>query len=175
MAELKADKAAYTINNDGTLEKWYVERPFYEGQVILRKQPRPRWHDIFRGFKPEDVYATFKDAKAALKAKTKTELPKYVIDMMKRSFYYYNFDMLNADAAESCAEGYTIVIKKATPYKRAETLCKEVERLQKWVNRQSGGDCRIIKLPEETTNGDQYAIVTIFDPVMKRLEKYIHP
>lgn len=67
MAELKADKVAYTINKDGTLEKWYVERVFYEGQVILRKQARPKWHDIIRGFKPEDVFATAKEAKAALR------------------------------------------------------------------------------------------------------------
>lgn len=69
MAELKADKVAYTINKDGTLEKWYVERVLYEGQVILRKQPCPKWHDIIRGFKPEDVFATAKEAKAVQKEK----------------------------------------------------------------------------------------------------------
>lgn len=170
MSELKADKRAYTINNDGTLEKWYVERPIYEGQVILRKQPRPRWHDIVRGFKPEDVYATMKEAKAALREKA---IPAYVVEMMKRSHYYYEFERHGADVARWCAAGYTIAIKKATPYTYAETFCKEVERLQKWVNKQDGGDCRIIKLPKETKHRDQYAIVTIFDPVMQRIEKYI--
>lgn len=172
MAELKADKTAYTINNDGTLEKWYVERVLYEGQVILRKQPRSKWHDTIRGFKPEDVFATAKEAKAALREKA---IPAYVVEMMKRSFFYYETAFVDKEIAEWCAAGYTIAIKKATPYKRAEALCNEAARLQKWVNRQRGGDCRIIKLPKETTNGDQYAIVTIFDPVMKRLEKYIHP
>ena len=107
--------------------------------------------------------------------KRKKAIPAYVVEMMKRSFFYYETAFVDKEIAEWCAAGYTIAIKKATPYKRAETLCKEVERLQKWVNKQNGGDCRIIKLPKETTNGDQYAIVTIFDPVMKRLEKYIHP
>ena len=73
MTKLKADKVAYTINKDGTLEKWYVERVLYEGQVLLRKQTRPKWHDIIRGFKPEDVFATAKEAKAALKKRELTQ------------------------------------------------------------------------------------------------------
>lgn len=101
------------------------------------------------------------------------KLPKYVVNVMKRSFYCYEFELHGADVARWCAAGYTVAIKKESPYTYAETLCKEVERLQKWVNKQDGGDCRIISLPKRTIHGDQYAIVTIFDPVMKHLEKYI--
>ena len=33
----------YTINLDGTLEKWYLEHD--DGEIIyLRKTPRPKWN-----------------------------------------------------------------------------------------------------------------------------------
>ena len=98
-------------------------------------------------------------------------IPKYVKEMMGRSSFYYCFDGKD----ERCAAGYTVAIKKATPYTYAETLFTECERLKKWVERQPGGICHIISTPKRTTHGDQLAIVTIFDPVMKHLEKYIHP
>lgn len=98
-------------------------------------------------------------------------IPKYVIDLMDRASYYYSFDVKD----ERCGAGYTIAIRKATPYSYADTLRAECERLKKWVERQTGGTCFIISTPERTTHGDQLAIVTIFDPVMQKIEKYIHP
>lgn len=69
MTELVAGKRAYTLNNDGTIEDWYVERPYYQEQVILRKKPTPCWYDTIRGFAPQNVYPTQRAAKAALKAR----------------------------------------------------------------------------------------------------------
>lgn len=99
------------------------------------------------------------------------EVPKYVQELMERSYYYYGFDTKN----ERCGAGYTIAIKKATPYSYASTLKNEIERLKRWVERQPGGECNIISCPQKTTHGTQIAIVTIFDPVMQQIEKLIHP
>lgn len=98
------------------------------------------------------------------------KIPKYVQELMARSYYYfYDFGILD----KCYAAGYTIAIEKATPYTRASTLKAEVERLKKWVERQPGGECCIISCPRKTKYSDQAAIVTIFDPVMQYIEKYI--
>ena len=91
---------------------------------------------------------------------------------MKRSHYYFDFN-INDDR---CAAGYTIAIKKATPQTQAKTFSNEVIRLKKWVERQNGGECHIIHIPIKTHyKSTQIAIVTIFDPVMKYIECFIHP
>jgi hypothetical protein len=98
-------------------------------------------------------------------------IPKYVQEMMERSYFYYNFKAED----ERCGAGYTIAIKKRSAYTMANTLAAEVQRLKNWVERQTGGECIIIRIPTKTTHGDQIAIVTIWDPVMQHIEKYIHP
>lgn len=96
-------------------------------------------------------------------------IPKYIQEMMSRSRFALGY----GDA------GYTIEIVKATPYARVNTLRAEVERLQLWVNRQLPEDeigvptMVINRVPKVTHYCNQYAIVTIFDPIMKELEKYI--
>lgn len=97
------------------------------------------------------------------------KIPKYVIELMKRSQYYYD----RVSNEEDYAAGYTVAIAKATPYTHIKSFRNEIEHLQAWVNRQTGGDCRIIHLPKKTHYCNQLAIVTIFDPVMKHIEQYI--
>lgn len=99
------------------------------------------------------------------------KIPKFVQDMMSRSAY--KFDFVTRD--ENYAAGYTISIRKATPYTRIATFEKEIERLCKWVDREAGcKTAHILRMPGLTHYCNQYAIVTIFDPVMKQIEKYIH-
>lgn len=95
------------------------------------------------------------------------KIPKYVIDLMSRAKYNYTL------CGNNYAAGYTIDIAKYSHYETADTFSKEIDRLQKWVERQ-GGKMIVINRPILTRhNLTQYAIVTIFDPVMKEIEKYI--
>lgn len=94
-------------------------------------------------------------------------IPKYVQEMLKRSEYDFNGDV-----------GYTIKIHKATYYTKAETLQKEVEKLVAWVNKQveqiEGLPTAFInRIPVKTHYTDQVAVVTIYDPVMNKLEGFI--
>ncbi len=94
--------------------------------------------------------------------------PKYVIEMMERA--RYEFDCFKNN--ENYATGYTIKIRKATPYTKVETLKAEIERLKKWVEK-NNGEMVVLDLPEKTHYVNQVATVTIFDPVMRYIEKYI--
>lgn len=101
------------------------------------------------------------------------KVPKYVQEIMGRS--RYEFDRYTNDP--NYAPGYTIRITKSTPYTYAETFRAEIERLVKWVNRQTPSDgmehAYILSVPAETHHRDQVAIVTIFDPVMQKIEHLI--
>ncbi len=56
----------YTINLDGTLEKWYLEHD--GGEIIyLRKTPRPKWNCGMKEFPAADVYETYRAARNAQK------------------------------------------------------------------------------------------------------------
>ena len=56
----------YTINLDGTLEKWYLEQD--GGEIIyLRKTPRPKWNCCMKEFPAADVYETYRAARNAQK------------------------------------------------------------------------------------------------------------
>ena len=100
-------------------------------------------------------------------------VPKYVQELMKRAEYTYN------PRNSEYVPGYTIRIYKATDYGYVRTLNSEVERLQKWVERQMPHDdldvptCIINYIPEQTHYHPQWAVITIFDPVMKEIEQYI--
>lgn len=96
------------------------------------------------------------------------EIPLYVKELMSRASFVLG---------SGCA-GYTIRIGKASEYGYVKTLANEVERLRKWVNRVMPKDypidtITVDKMPKETHYCKQYAIVTIYDPVMKWLEPYI--
>lgn len=57
----------YTINHDGTLEKWYLD--YDDGDTLyLRKTPRPKWNCGRKEFPAAEVYPDYKTARAALKA-----------------------------------------------------------------------------------------------------------
>lgn len=94
------------------------------------------------------------------------KVPNYVINLMSRARYDYD------TKGEKCAVGYTIKIDKHSCYAYASTLQAEIEKLVAWVKRQ-GGEIEIIDIPKETRIAWQPATVTIYDPVMQHLEKYI--
>jgi hypothetical protein len=59
----------YTINLDGTLEKWYLE--YDDGAIIyLRKTPRPKFNCCLKEFPAAEVFPDYKTARAALKARS---------------------------------------------------------------------------------------------------------
>ena len=98
------------------------------------------------------------------------KIPNYIIALLNRSEYFYG-DLGSA--------GYTLKIHKATPYTHMATLKSEVDRLIKWANKQfpTYPEAPTAKLEcglGRTMYCDQSAIVTIYDPVMKHIEQYIH-
>ncbi len=96
------------------------------------------------------------------------KIPKYVIDILARARYNW----LRLERSDY-AVGYTIDIEKESYYTKIETLHKEIFRLKKWVERQ-GGEMALLYAPARTEyKCMQYATVTIYDPVMQHLEKYI--
>ena len=58
-------------------------------------------------------------------------VPKYVIEMMERATYEFDSFKNNADYAT----GYTIKIRKSTPYTKVDTFKAEIEKLKKWVKK----------------------------------------
>lgn len=82
----------------------------------------------------------------------------------------YNFDSFG----NNYAAGYTIDIAKYSRYESANTFRAEIDRLKNWVERQNGGEIIIMSYPTLTIhNRMQYATVTIFDPVMQHIDKFI--
>ena len=101
------------------------------------------------------------------------KVPKYVQDLMSRSQYEFSRNTNH----EMYAPGYTIRIKKASAYTYAETFRAEIERLVKWANQVTGVEgleiAFILDVPSETHHCNQVAVVSIFDPVMQKIEQYI--
>ena len=93
------------------------------------------------------------------------KIPQYIQNMLKRAEYTYSV------IAEP---GYTIRISKESHYTQAGTFRAEINRLCNWVNRQPGGEAHLLDCPTTTSHKQmQYATVTIYDPIMKHLEKFI--
>jgi hypothetical protein len=98
------------------------------------------------------------------------KIPNYVADLMGRAVY---------NNGSRCAKnpdysvGYTIAIKKRSAHGWASFLADEIEQLKKWVERQPGGEMSVLFVPSETHLRQQTATVTIFDPVMQHIEKFI--
>ena len=98
------------------------------------------------------------------------KIPKYVIGLMERSRYEFDF----CTKHPNYGPGYTISIVKGTEYQQIDTLKQEVERLIKWANRAAGCETAyLLSIPSITHYRKQYAVVTIFDPVMQKIESYI--
>lgn len=100
-------------------------------------------------------------------------IPKYVQELLSRS----KFEFYRCTNHEYYAPGYTIRVCKSTPYTYADTLKAEVERLVKWANRVTGVDgleiAFVLETPSETHYRNQYAVISIFDPVMQKIEHLI--
>ena len=98
------------------------------------------------------------------------KVPKYVQKLLERSQYEYG----SVKHAQYAA-GYTLRIEKRTAYTRADTFRREIERVVKWANRTPAGSdtAHVLYIPPVTRHNTQYALVTIFDPVMQHIEKYI--
>ena len=97
-------------------------------------------------------------------------IPKYVQELMGRRRYEYDF----LRSHENYSAGYTIKLRKRSAYAQIDTLRKEVERLCKWANKVAGVETAfILDMPTKTHHVNQVAVVTIFDPVMQHIEKYI--
>lgn len=94
-------------------------------------------------------------------------IPIFVQNLLKGARWEFGPYRKNPDYAV----GYTISIRKRSDYQTAKTFRAEIERLQKWVNRQPGGNCKILLVPKETHHCKQTAVVTIYDPIMLQLEK----
>ena len=63
----------YTLNHDGTLEKWYLEHDCGE-IVYLRKTSRPKWNCCMKEFPAAEVFPDYKTARAALKARASAKI-----------------------------------------------------------------------------------------------------
>lgn len=94
------------------------------------------------------------------------KIPKFAQDIMSRSEFDLTFRHPRSEP------GYTIKVKKATPYTQAATLHRECERLVAWAKR-NYAEGEILDCPIATHHCNQYALVTIFDPCMKFLEQYM--
>ena len=97
------------------------------------------------------------------------KIPKFVQEIMDRS----KFALYEGDP------GYTIIIRKETPYTYVDTFQRELERLVAWANRavpcyEDVPNAVINWMPNKTHHHFQYATVTIYDPIMQQIEKYIH-
>lgn len=91
------------------------------------------------------------------------KIPKYVVGIMERSEFVLGYGY----------PGYTIKIHKATCYTLDNTINKEAERLVAFARR-SGAVAYVNKYVRGTRHFDQTAEVTIFDPVMQQIEKYMN-
>ena len=96
-------------------------------------------------------------------------IPQYVQEIMGRSEFVLGY----------CDPGYTIRIRKSTPYTTISTFKTEIGRLKKWVDRMMPEDeldvptMVVHSVPSKTHYRNQYAVVTIYDPIMQQIERYI--
>jgi len=97
------------------------------------------------------------------------KIPKYVINILSRAKYDFDFCTKN----ENYASGYTICITKPTERTLISTFNKEIMHLVDWVNKQVSNTAFILYVPNKTKYTKQFAVVTIFDPVMQKIENFI--
>ncbi len=56
----------YTLNPDGTIETWYLEKDSHEGYTALRKTKMPKYNCCMRIFVSNTVYCTRREAKEGI-------------------------------------------------------------------------------------------------------------
>ena len=97
------------------------------------------------------------------------KIPVYVQKLMSRASFEIGYG----------EPGHTLEIEKATPYTCVYTLRAEVERFVVWINRimtKAALDAPMVvinNVPTQTHYYNQYAVVTVYDPVMQQLEKFM--
>lgn len=97
------------------------------------------------------------------------KIPNYILNILSRAEYNFDFCTKN----ENYANGYTICITKSTEYTRISTFNKEIIRLVNWVNKQVPNTAFVLYIPNKTKYTKQFTVVTIFDPVMQKIENFI--
>lgn len=93
-------------------------------------------------------------------------IPKYIQQMMERS------EFALGTPHPDVSPGYTLWIYKRTEYTCAYTLRAECDRLVAWAKK-NYADAEILSCPSVTKHRHQRALVTVTDPCMKYMEKYI--
>jgi len=88
----------------------------------------------------------------------------YIKQALSRAEFYFGRDGV---------VGYSIKIFKHTRYEYAKTLRERCSRIITWCNKQVEGSAEMVWYPTETRYDSQFAVITIYDPVMIGLEKYI--
>lgn len=90
--------------------------------------------------------------------------PQYIINALANAEFYFGKD--------GCV-GYSIKIFKNSRMEYAQTLQQRCKSIVSWCNRQMDGSAEIVFCPQLTHYTDQFGIITIYDPMMLHLEKYI--
>lgn len=103
------------------------------------------------------------------------QVPKYIKDILSRSHFECGQPF--------CSPGYTLAVGKATKWKQAASLAQDIDSLCAWASREfarRGFPTDAIKenvvihdVPHETHHCQQWAFITIFDPLMMEIEDYI--
>lgn len=98
------------------------------------------------------------------------KVPQYIREVLSRSGYEFDYLTTHPDFNR----GFTLHIRKRTPYTSAHAFRREVEGFCRWADRTAHAPVsRIIHVPDATHHCDQFAYVTILDPVMLQIEDYI--
>lgn len=109
-------------------------------------------------------------------------VPKYIRDLLARS--EWAIEAHPCRLPKGCDPGYTIILHKRTAYSLAHTLEKETRTLKNWCDRQmktrdqeydptTHSIATIHHCPTTTHYNDQWAVITIYDPIMKNIEGFI--
>lgn len=100
-------------------------------------------------------------------AQEQIHIPKFVRELLSRAEYAYSPDS---------EPGYSLKIHKRSIYANVSSLKKEVERFCAWADRNTPEGLNksvILCVPKQNHYTDQIAIVTVYDPVMKKIEEFI--
>jgi hypothetical protein len=90
--------------------------------------------------------------------------PNYITNSLHNAEFYFGED--------GCV-GYSIKIFKHTRYENANTLRIRCAAIIGWCNNQIPGSAEMVSYPKVTHYTQQFAVITIYDPVMLYLEKFI--
>lgn len=108
-------------------------------------------------------------------------IPTYVKRMLKRASFAIETNRFQ----DGYDPSYTIIIPKHSIYAQTATLKAEVEKTVEWAKRMMYGwenretnwklcpNIVVRHIPTETHYCKQYAVIDIYDPIMKRVEHLI--